>query len=510
MVARVKLPPAQFLSFIALLCLHQNIYLAVILNSFSAPAPGGPVLGSGIFSFIGMALSSFLCPLFLPIELCRKKLPSGIIFISAIILPNIILRSLGAELFNSSASIRAVTMFLSGMIYPFAYGLFFLTHLLAFQGAGENRLSRSCTVLFSIAIAAGIIVSHFALPLLKLSGLSREPVKAMSVVFNTIKWLFIVVGAVSIAVLILLNKEGQNKQLLEEQNTAIKTVSPELKTNLSIILRLIGLSVVYRTLNGIMNFRLLSILNYLPAESNSYPLIIAAAIILITLLARRSTTSFMKWFLPLSISLFILLPCLILFGTKAPFVFFMNILVGTFSYLLWIFFSIALVEYYIPSRPEKSRFSGFWFYSLAVMMFFTNVFSFAVPLFSRNIPSDPEYTVLIATIAAIVFFFLSFRILFPKAPPAGQTAAESLSKESVIFIPQAEFGSLDHIYRKHKLSKREIEVADLLVIKGLGAREIANRLFISHYTVNDHIANIYKKFAVKSRGEFMAKVIQGK
>ncbi|MDO5569073.1 MAG: LuxR C-terminal-related transcriptional regulator [bacterium] len=51
-----------------------------------------------------------------------------------------------------------------------------------------------------------------------------------------------------------------------------------------------------------------------------------------------------------------------------------------------------------------------------------------------------------------------------------------------------------------KLSKREIEVTELL-INGYSNKEIASKLNISNYTVNDHIKNIYKKYDVHSRME---------
>ena len=73
--------------------------------------------------------------------------------------------------------------------------------------------------------------------------------------------------------------------------------------------------------------------------------------------------------------------------------------------------------------------------------------------------------------------------------------------------PAETSGDIEAIFREHGLSKREIEVAYLLVKEGLGTKEIVSRLYISHYTVNDHIANIYRKFNVKNRGEFMAAVM---
>jgi DNA-binding CsgD family transcriptional regulator len=64
--------------------------------------------------------------------------------------------------------------------------------------------------------------------------------------------------------------------------------------------------------------------------------------------------------------------------------------------------------------------------------------------------------------------------------------------------------SIEETFRTRGLTRREIEVAALLVQEGLGAGEIGDRLYISERTVNDHIASIYRKFAVRKRGEFMA------
>ncbi len=50
------------------------------------------------------------------------------------------------------------------------------------------------------------------------------------------------------------------------------------------------------------------------------------------------------------------------------------------------------------------------------------------------------------------------------------------------------------------LTARELELLKLLA-KGLSNKEVALALEISHYTVGDHIKAIYRKLAVRSRGE---------
>jgi DNA-binding CsgD family transcriptional regulator len=54
------------------------------------------------------------------------------------------------------------------------------------------------------------------------------------------------------------------------------------------------------------------------------------------------------------------------------------------------------------------------------------------------------------------------------------------------------------IARAHQLSHRETQIA-LLVVHGLSTNEIAAKLFISPYTVQDHLKSIFEKVGVRSR-----------
>jgi DNA-binding NarL/FixJ family response regulator len=51
---------------------------------------------------------------------------------------------------------------------------------------------------------------------------------------------------------------------------------------------------------------------------------------------------------------------------------------------------------------------------------------------------------------------------------------------------------------ENRLSERENEILRL-VADGLSNREIAEQLFLSHYTVESHVKRVYRKLAVSSR-----------
>jgi len=85
-----------------------------------------------------------------------------------------------------------------------------------------------------------------------------------------------------------------------------------------------------------------------------------------------------------------------------------------------------------------------------------------------------------------VFVFLSFRIIFPKNAPVASAGAQPSAAKT----PSEKTLSIEETFWERGLSRREIEVAALLVQEGLGAGEIGERLFISERTVNDHIASI--------------------
>ncbi|MCB9085063.1 MAG: helix-turn-helix transcriptional regulator [Bdellovibrionaceae bacterium] len=86
--------------------------------------------------------------------------------------------------------------------------------------------------------------------------------------------------------------------------------------------------------------------------------------------------------------------------------------------------------------------------------------------------------------------------------PCDVMLIDDLQHLTIVFYLLKDFQKKEIAYLKEKfeLSKREMEVAEL-VVQGLTNKEIAEKLFISASTLKTHLNNIYRK----TKGEFLAK-----
>ncbi|MGD8387400.1 MAG: helix-turn-helix transcriptional regulator [Desulfobacteraceae bacterium] len=73
--------------------------------------------------------------------------------------------------------------------------------------------------------------------------------------------------------------------------------------------------------------------------------------------------------------------------------------------------------------------------------------------------------------------------------------------------PETELACLGERLRKHGLTTREIDVVSL-ASEGLRNAEIAERLFISAHTVDNHLKSVYRKLGVRSRALLVRHIMQ--
>jgi len=191
--------------------------------------------------------------------------------------------------------------------------------------------------------------------------------------------------------------------------------------------------------------------------------------------------------LPIAIFLFILTPCLLLFNDNTYFIMLLSTLLAIFRYSSWAIFTVAIIECYS---------AGWWFYGFASVIYFTNIFSYVGPLINRVLPHGTEFTVLFLLITAAVFIFLVSKVLFPKTQKI-ETGGKLVS------IP-----AFTDIFKENNLSERETDIANLIVNEGLNNEEIAKKLFLAPITVRQYASQIYRKFNVNDRTEFMAAIMR--
>jgi DNA-binding CsgD family transcriptional regulator len=167
-------------------------------------------------------------------------------------------------------------------------------------------------------------------------------------------------------------------------------------------------------------------------------------------------------------------------------------LVSIAELVLWFISAVVMAE----SCRNRA-----WFYACAVGSFAASFFGGFGQIIGTMIPVGGIFTAALMAAAAVVFAFLGFRLLFPKAGlPA---PAEEGSRSPAI--------DRSRVFKEHGLSPREQEVASLMVM-GLDNDSIGEKLCISNPAVRYHIGNIYGKFNIDGkkggRAAFLAKVLK--
>jgi DNA-binding CsgD family transcriptional regulator len=471
--------------FCILLCIHINFTLAHFLPSGSE----GVMDTVKIFFFAGSALGALLCPLFLPVpDGINKPLNFSIGFIVFLVALEFILRSMGFDVWLNSWTVRGIMAIPDGMLTTMGYGLFYLTWLQKRAAAGYrvNRTGRFCSLVLSIALLCSVLARYYSIPFLEAGIAAKDPLKGAEFSFNFIKWCIMVLGITAAASVFFL-------RYAVYASVTAPSDPPAGKTNWFVMLRLIGLVSVFTLLNGVLNMWTLPLYSD-NAVFHPHYLTVAVAVAILTFFAGRSITSFIRRFMPPAIVLFILLSCAPLFKEYSQFNMIMSTLIAIAHYTTWVVFTTAVVELYV---------GGFLFYGAVSVIYFSVAFAFLAPVIGPLVPDGIEYSVLSIVIAAVLFMLLAFRLIFPKQPrsAAGQEQLPKMSDDEV--------SNMENIFKERCLSQREIEVAHLLVKEGLGKQEIGERLFITPGTAKIHISNIYQKFDVDNRAEFMSLFVKG-
>jgi DNA-binding CsgD family transcriptional regulator len=83
----------------------------------------------------------------------------------------------------------------------------------------------------------------------------------------------------------------------------------------------------------------------------------------------------------------------------------------------------------------------------------------------------------------------------------------SALEKTVVLKPTNPILPLTQSLKRFGISQRELDIIHLLC-QGLENSEIANKLYISRYTVENHLKSIYEKLAIRNRTELVCKLHQ--
>lgn len=175
-------------------------------------------------------------------------------------------------------------------------------------------------------------------------------------------------------------------------------------------------------------------------------------------------------------------------------------------------FLVTSVVFFIISLGDLIYRPGIWIQSILTVIFF-GVFIFCIAVLIRNLSTIKDATVvricrwvIILSLFMIPFMILDTFFTFPLAIDTFPIYYFWLSLFVFIYlanyflhIPEAPDDVIDPLQlKKFRITARESEIISLIK-EGLTNKEIGDKLCISPYTVNNHIANIYDKTGVGSR-----------
>ncbi|MDR0302663.1 MAG: LuxR C-terminal-related transcriptional regulator, partial [Treponema sp.] len=234
---------------------------------------------------------------------------------------------------------------------------------------------------------------------------------------------------------------------------------------------------------------------HFPPGFHPVALVPIVAVTVFCFLSCFSPRRFLIIFIPLCSFLFLLGPSLLFFSHSNLLFLVLYMLNITARQMITVVFPFVIVDLYLNEVKRSGR-RGHWAWLLAasIHLIQTNALILNGPF--RALSIDNGYAVVLLSLTGFVFYFLSIK---------------GIGNMEAVLPPVIPYGaiplkSLEENFKERGLSEREAEVALLMAHEGLSNKEMGERLCISPLTIRDHVTSVYRKFDVKGRVEFMAKV----
>jgi len=445
---------------------------------------------SSLFSALGMICGGILLPLILPMRnLIENKRPDGykyrLILTSFLFLPGIIIRLLGFQLWMTNPVLFAIMNFFTNMGTTVVFGLFLCL-------CDKNRVLWAC-----LSVSLGMLIFY------RISTIVTE--------FPSLPWndlLFYASGlmliAIGVLVLVFLFSVGKGNPGNEEESGLLMEIPAEEKKMVSFsypkktftycLFPLAAVFIISWTNTfterlfipslrlSLYNFDLLTVLPF-------------AALPFLGFWADRHWKDFLDFGLPGCAAVFVMTPSLLLLDTSDFLYIVLHPLLTLSVMFLYIVFPFIIMDLYkkdkrfmIPGEKVPGA-HWYWFLAVSVQIIRTSVLIRAGIFRILNISTATA--VFLLALAAIAFYILS-RITISLL----RSNAHLQEKSTQLLAYEDSFVS-------HNLTEREMQVASLL-LQGLNNIDIKNRLLVSLSTVKMYVGEIFRKYGVKSRAEFIS------
>jgi len=438
-----------------------------------------------LLNLIGCFLGALLLPFLLPLNNFAfnrrtNKYKFKLFIISLFFLSNIIVRLLGQEVYHSNPINSGVMALGNGVIIILMYGL-------VFSQKGKYRLLWP-----ALAFSAGTLVFCF---------LTGQEQKYLHAFLFTGTGLIHITSGVLLFIYLILKKDNQVTENEVIPNPDINNIVSS-RINIPYFLFPFFAAMILFLVNSFTDQLFFVVRNSpFPPGFNPSSITLILTLPLLAFLATLSWRRFLMFFIPGCSVILLLAPALLLFTHSQPLfliLYTINTITSRMITAVFPFIMVDMFRQYTEQKKEeqnsvKKYASGVlrWLLPVSITMIITSLFIPAnIFYFFLH---DKAYSIILLTIAAIVFYFL-MRVVNNNLLFSGRNADNTKN--------------LNALFKEYKLTNSEIEVAHLLLEEGLSSEKIAERIFRSKATVASHLTNIFNKFNVKSRTEFIVKVLK--
>jgi DNA-binding CsgD family transcriptional regulator len=436
-----------------------------------------------IFSIIGSIAGALFLPFILPLGALRSggrppKYSQRLALTGFLFLPGVVLSVLGLNSWLTNPVNVVVRGFTNGVIIALVHGLFISL-------AGKHR-----NLWAGLSISVSLFVFYLVL------SIQRQYMSDFTPVLFYGSGLLMVLTAVFLLLYLSALPEYGPGGTEEPSGPPLPaaTMLPDKKRFPGFLFPLFAAAFIFWT--NSFTERLFMPVFHLPPGFHFTNVVMMLALPIAAFFADLNRQKFFNVFIPFSFGVFLLAPSLLLFSRSETIFLVLYTLNVTSIQLIVVVFPFAILDLYREESRSGGR--GHLAWLLAVSMHLFRVLSGAqIGLFSA-LPVNNPYAVLLLSIAVIVYFVLSLKLIKLRAVPAsiGTSAGDDANPIMLFAAPEENF-------REHGLSKREMEIG-CLILQGQTNKEIADKICVQEVTVKKHVNSIFDKYKVKRRTEFMA------